>query len=110
MTALVCLCFYCKQGALHPLLQDSDWSNKDWDVIKAKTREQSKSLIDLNDPKPKTDMEHTTDISKVPFSKPQIGQVDQKEEPLEVMASLVPPPPMTEASDYTTGNTNGEEL
>ena len=56
------------------------------------------------------DMEETMDIDEVPFSKLQIGQDDQKEESLEVMESLVPAPPMTEASDDTTGNTNGEEL
>ena len=27
---------YCEQGALHPLLQDSDWSSEDWDGTKAK--------------------------------------------------------------------------
>ena len=35
-------------------------------------------------------MAQTMDIDEVPFSKLQIGQYDQKEEPLEVMDSLVP--------------------
>ena len=43
-----------------------------------------------------------------------IVQDEQKKEPLEVMKSLVPPPPpppsVTETSDDTVGNTNGEEL
>ena len=45
-------CSYCKQGAPHPLPQDSDWSSEDWDSTKAKAREQSISLIDFNDSKP----------------------------------------------------------
>ena len=103
-------CLYCKQGALHPLPQDLDWSSEDWDGDKAKKREQSKSLIDFSDPKPKVEMEQTMDIDEVPFSKPQIGQDDQKEEPLEVTESLVQPPSTTEISDDTAENTNGEEL
>ena len=46
-------CSYCKQDAPHPMPQNSDWLSKDWDGIKAKIREQSKSLIDFNDPKPR---------------------------------------------------------
>ena len=45
-------CSHCKQGVLHPLPQNSDWSSEDWDDTKAKAREQGKSLIDFNDPKP----------------------------------------------------------
>ena len=29
-------CSYCKQGALHPSPQESDWSSKDWDGIRPK--------------------------------------------------------------------------
>ena len=103
-------CTYCKQGALHPLPQNLDWSSNDWDGVKAKNREQGKSLIDLSDPKPKMDKEQTTDVDEVPFSKLQIGQDNQKAEPLEVMESLVPPPTTTEASGNTIEDTNGEEL
>ena len=49
-------------------------------------------------------------IDKVSLSKLQIGQDDQKEEPLEVRDSLVPPPPMTETSEDMTENTNKEVL
>ena len=45
-------CLYCKQGALHHLPQESDWSSEDWDGTKVKAREQNKSLIDINYPKP----------------------------------------------------------
>ena len=83
-------CSYCKQGAPHPLPQDLDWSSKDLDSTKAKAREQSKSLIDFNDPKPQTNMEQTTDIDKLAFSKLQIRQSDLMEEPLEVMTPLIP--------------------
>ena len=75
-------CSYCKQGAPHPLPQDSNWSRKDWDGTKTKAREQSKSLIDFNGPKPQTNMEQTMDIDEVAFSKLQIRQSDLKEGPL----------------------------
>ena len=61
-------CSYCKQGAPHPLPQDSDWSSEDWDGTKPKAREQTKSLIDLNDSKSKTNMEWTMNIDEVAFS------------------------------------------
>ena len=83
--------------------------SEDWDSIKAKAKEQSKSLIDFSDPKLKTDTEQTMDIDKVPFSILQIGQVNQKEEPLEVMELLTPPPPMEAAEDMTK-NTGREGL
>ena len=60
-------CSYCKQGAYHPLPQGSDWSSKGGDGDKAKAREQSKSLIDFSDLKPKTDTEQTTDLDEVPL-------------------------------------------
>ena len=101
-------CSYCKQGALHPLPQNSDWSSKDWDGVKAKTKEQSKSLIDCSNSKPKTDTEQTMNIDKVSFDKLQIGQDDQKEEPPKVTESLVPPPPMMEESNDTAENINGK--
>ena len=89
-------CSYCEQGALHPLPQNLNWSSEDWDSTKAKAREQSKSLIDLNDPKPQTSMEQSTDIDEVALRKLQIRQSGPKEELLEVMTSLIPPPPTTE--------------
>ena len=104
------LCSYCEQGALHPSPQNSDWSSEDWDSTKAKAMEQSKSLIDFNVPKPKTSMEQTMNIDKVTFSKLQIGQSDLKEEPFEVMTSLIPLPPTTEASGDVMENTDGEGL
>ena len=103
-------CSYCKQGAQHPSPQNSDWSSEDWDGNKAKTKEQNKSLIDLSDPKPKTDMEWTMDIDERPFNELQIGQDDSKDEPLEVTESLVPTPQVTETSDDTAENTDEEEL
>ena len=78
---------------------------------KAKAREQNDSLIDFNEPKPQTNIDQTTDIDKVAFSKLQIRQSDPKEEPIEVTNSLIPPPPpVTEIPGDMTGNTNGEEL
>ena len=103
-------CSYCEQGALHPLPQNSDWSSENWDGNKAKAKEQDKSLIDFNDPKPKTSTKQTTDIDEVAFSKLQIGQSDLKEEPLQVMKSLIPPPSTMEASGDTTENTDVEGL
>ena len=49
------------------------------------------------------------DIDEVASSKVQIKQSNLREEPLEVMKSLIPPPPVTEAQEVTE-NTNREEL
>ena len=84
--------------------------SKDWDDIKAKAKEESKSLIDFEDTKPKTDTIQTTDIDEIPFSKLQIGQDIQKEEPLEVMESLVLLSPATETSEDMAKNTDREVL
>ena len=40
-------CTYCKYDAPHPLMTLSDWSSEDWDVEKAKAREQF-PLLDFN--------------------------------------------------------------
>ena len=50
------------------------------------------------------------DTDEVAFSKLQIGQNNLKEEPLEVMTSLIPPPPPTEVSGDTMEKTDGEGL
>ena len=55
-------------------------------------------------------MEQTTDIDEVAFSKLQIGQDDLREELLEVVKSLILPPPATEALEEVTENTNRDEL
>ena len=65
-------CSYCKQGPLHPSPQESDWSSEDWDSTKAKSREQTDTLIDFNELWPHTSNNKTTDIDKVAFSKLQI--------------------------------------
>ena len=50
-------CSYCKQGALHPSPQESDWSREDWDGTNTKVKEQTNSLTDYNTPKPQTDID-----------------------------------------------------
>ena len=75
-------CSYCKQGALHPSAEESDWSSEDWDGTKAKTREQNDSLVDFNEPKPQTNIDQATDTDKVAFSKLHIGQSNPKKEPI----------------------------
>ena len=97
MTVVGLSCSYCKQDNPHPS-QKLDWLSEDLDGIKAKTKEQSKTLTDFGDPKPKTDMVQTMDIDGTPFSKLQIGQDNQKDKPLEVTESLVSLPPAAETS------------
>ena len=103
-------CSYCEQGALHPLPQELDWSNKYLDGTKAKAREQNKTLIDFSDSKPQVKTEQTMDIDEVAFSKLQIGQSNPGEETLEVTKSLIPPPPVMEAPEEATEHTNGHKL
>ena len=59
--SFVLLCSCCEQGALHPSLQESDWSREDWDSDNNKAREQNNLLLDFSYPKPQTDQ--TTDIN-----------------------------------------------
>ena len=103
-------CSYCKQGAPHPLPQEFNWSSEDWDGIKAEVKEQTDSLIDLNEAKPLTNNDKIIDIDEVASSNLQIRQSDPKEELIEVMKSLTPPLPLTETPRDMTGKTNGEEL
>ena len=53
-------------------------------------------------------MEQTTDMDKLSFSKLQMEQVNQKEEPLEGMELLIPPP--TEAAEDMTKNTDRDMI
>ena len=55
-------------------------------------------------------MEETTAIHEVAFSELQIRQSNLKEEPIEVMTSVSPPPQVTETPGEVTENTNEEEL
>ena len=83
-------CSFCKQNAPHPSPIHSDWSSEDWDGDIAKAKEQ-KSLIDLDLPKLRTDLDQTTDIDSVPFHNLSLGHDGQKtEESVEVTQSLVP--------------------
>ena len=66
-------------------------------------------MTDCNTPRPQTDIDKTTDINEVAFSKLQIIQSNPKEEPIEVTDSLVPPP-LTETPGDTTGKNNDKEL
>ena len=34
-------CSFCEQGAPHPSPQESDWSGKDWDGTKTKTKKET---------------------------------------------------------------------
>ena len=102
---IMCKCFgptcsYCKHDAPHPSPVHSDWSNGDRDSDKAKAKEQ-KSLIDFKPPKLDSDKELTDQlkdmrkvilVDDIPFQNLTIGQDKPKEEPLETINTLVPPP------------------
>ena len=65
--------------------------------------------MDFNTPRPKTDIDKTTDVNKVAFSKLKIGQSNLKEEPIEMTDALVPPS-LTETPRDMSGKNNGKEL
>ena len=92
------------------LPQEWDWSSEDWDGTKAKAREQTETLIDINEPRPQTDNDKTTDTDKVAFSKLQMGQSDPKEEPIEMTDSLIPLSLVMETPGDMRGNADMEEL
>ena len=93
------LFFYCGQVALHPSSQELDWSSKDWNFTKAKTKEESNLLTDGNMPKLQTDIDQKMDVDEIPFSKLKIRQSDPKEEPVEVTDSLILPPTIKALED-----------
>ena len=107
--------FYCKDQAPLPFPVHSDWSSKDWDDDKAKAKEQ-KSLIDFKLPEPNNEKgtDQQTDVGKVkevddlPFQNLTIGQDKLKEEPLEVIDSLVAPSATASVTaDNTMKDTDG---
>ena len=102
-------CSYCEQGAPHPSPKESDWSSKDWDGTKAKTKEKTNSLTDYNAPKPLNDIDQRTAINEIPFSKLQIRQNDPKEELVEITDSLILPP-MTKALEDTVEKNDSDKL
>ena len=86
-----------------------DWSSKDWDNTKAKTKGEINSLIDCNTSKPHTDIDQKMDLDEISLSKLQIRQSDLKEELVEVIDSLILPP-MTKAPEDTVEKNNSDEL
>ena len=69
-------CSFCKQGSLHPLPQESDWSSEDWDGTKPKRKEKSKETNLLSDwdlPKPQPNIGQKTDVDGMDLSKLHIG-------------------------------------
>ena len=105
MKTLVCLVLTANWMP-HTLLLNPNWSSEDWNGNKAKAREQNKSLIDFKAPNQKTDMEKIMDVDEILLSKLQIRQDGCKEEPLEVMESLVLLPSTLGTSEDTTENTD----
>ena len=65
--------------------------------------------MDYNTPRLQTDIDQTTEIDKIAFSKLQIRQGDLKEEPIEVTDSFIPLP-LTEMPEDMVGKNNSEEL
>ena len=103
-------CSYCKQGALHPSPQESNWSSKDWDRTKATRKEQTKEtklLLDWDLPKPQANINQKTDIDGLALGRLQIQQNVPKEEQVDVTESLIPLP-TTKALEETTKKTDDE--
>ena len=65
--------------------------------------------MEYNTPKPQADIGLKTDVNKIAFGNLQIGQSDPKEEPVEVMDSLIPPP-LTEIPEDIVGKNDSDEL
>ena len=65
-------------GCSASFTQELDWSSKDWDDTKAKTKEEANSLMDCNMPKPQTDIDQKMDVDEIPFSKLQIRLIQRK--------------------------------
>ena len=83
-------CPICRQQVPHPLLDQSDQSNEDWDRDKAKTREQN-PFVRYDAPKPKTDKPTLDLVDSLPFQGMTIKTDGPDEKALEVSTTLIPP-------------------
>ena len=89
--------------------QEFDWSSKDWDGTKAKTKEDNNLLTDWNTPKPQTDIDHKMDADELAISKLQIRQNDPKEELVD-MTDLLVLSPTTKAPEDMGEKNDSDEL
>ena len=91
----VCECFeatcsFCRQQVSHPLPDQSDWSSKDWDGDKAKTREQN-PIVKFDIPRPKPDNSTLDSVDSLPFQGLTIWTDRPDEKAPEVLTILIPP-------------------
>ena len=105
---------FCKQGTPHPSPQESDWSSKEWDGTKTKSKTEKKKetgetnlLLDWDLPKPQSEPNPRTEVDKLDTDKLHIEQDSPKEEQVKVTDSLVPLP-MSEEERATMEETTEE--
>ena len=84
-------CSFCGQQVPHSLLNQSNWSSKDWNGDKAKAREQI-SIIKFDIPWPKTNNPTLDPVDSIPFDKLMIQTDGLNKKALEVSTTLIPPP------------------
>ena len=77
-------------GCSASFTQELDWSSKDWDGTKAKTKGETNLLMDWNMPKPQINTDQKMDANELALSKLQIEWCDPKEEPVDMTDSLIP--------------------
>ena len=81
---------FCRQQVPHPLPVQSDWSSKDWDGDKAKTREQN-PIVKFDIPRPKTDNSTLNSVDSLPFQGLTIWTDKPDKKAPEVLTTLIPP-------------------
>ena len=93
-------CSFCRQQALHPLPNQSDWSSKDWDGERAKAREQ-KSFTRFDTPRPTMENPTLDLVNSIPFHGLTICTDGPDKKAPEVPTATLNPPQAQEAGETT---------
>ena len=83
-------CSFCKHGTPHPLPQESDWSDKDWDGTRAKAQKETGETNLLSDwdlLKSQSEPNSKLEVDKLDIDQLHLEQDSPKEEWIEVTNS-----------------------
>ena len=83
-------CSFCRQQVPHPLPDQLDWSSKDWDGDKDKTREQN-PIVKFDIPRPKPDNSTLNSVDSLPFQSLTIWTDEPDKEAPEVSTIPISP-------------------
>ena len=105
------MCQFCKQSALHPSSQESDWTNEDWTAEKTKTQKQvgETNLMSTWDlPTPQYDPNSKPEeVDKINMDRLSSDPDSPQEEQLQITNSLILLPTTKEVEKTTNSGEDG---